>query len=436
MPSTGGYTDDSKTVCLMTKKLFRQMWNERRTNAWLLLELIVVSVVLWYVVDTLYCRLATYGEPRGFDTEHCYLLELGKLRPGSPDYVPGVSPAGHRDAVLELCERIRRRPGVEAVSLSLASYPYNGSNNSIFLGYDSLRARYIAAHRMVSPDFLRVFRYRGAHGEPPELLASVLERGDVLVSDNLFDDYGVDMDTLVGRTVHSLNSDGLQTRVGALIEPVRYSDFHEARHSLTLVENLESYYQDVPGILMDSPELCLRMRPESDKDVAALLMGDSDRQLRVGNLYVRNVRSFADIRRSYQLLQTTELRNLAVVMGFLLLNVFLGLLGTFWFRTQQRRGELALHRAMGARCGQVFGRLVGEGLVLLAVTFPVALAVGFNVARAGLSAWYGGTTLSVGRLFVCLAVAFVLMGAVMVAGMLVPALRAMRVSPVEGLHEE
>lgn len=91
---------------------------------------------------------------------------------------------------------------------------------------------------------------------------------------------------------------------------------------------------------------------------------------------------------------------------------------------------------MGARCGQVFGRLVSEGLVLLAVTFPVALAVGFNVARAGLSAWYGGTTLSVGRLFVCLAVAFVLMGAVMVAGMLVPALRAMRVSPVEGLHEE
>lgn len=256
----------------------------------------------------------------------------------------------------------------------------------------------------------------------------------MLVSDNLFDDYGVDMDTLVGRTVHSLNSDGLQTRVGALIEPVRYSDFHEARHSLTLVENLESYYQDAPGILMDSPELCLRMRPESDKDVAALLMGDSDRQLRVGNLYVRNVRSFADIRRSYQLLQTTELRNLAVVMGFLLLNVFLGLLGTFWFRTQQRRGELALHRAMGARCGQMFGRLVGEGLVLL--TFPVALAVGFNVARAGLSAWYGGTTLSVGRLFVCLAVAFVFMGAVMVAGMLVPALRAMRVSPVEGLHEE
>ena len=153
-------------------------------------------------------------------------------------------------------------PCSNCVSLSLASYPYNGSNNSIFLGYDSLRARYIAAHRMVSPDFLRVFRYRGAHGEPPELLASVLERGDVLVSDNLFDDYGVDMDTLVGRTVHSLNSDGLQTRVGALIEPVRYSDFHEARHSLTLVENLESYYQDAPGILMDSPELCLRMLRE------------------------------------------------------------------------------------------------------------------------------------------------------------------------------
>ena len=35
-------------------------------------------------------------------------------------------------------------------------------------------------------------------------------------------------------------------------------------------------------------------------------------------------------------------------MGFLLLNIFLGLLGTFWFRTQQRRSEIALHKAHGA----------------------------------------------------------------------------------------
>lgn len=52
-------------------------------------------------------------------------------------------------------------------------------------------------------------------------------------------------------------------------------------------------------------------------------------------------------------------------MGFLLLNIFLGLLGTFWFRTQQRRSEIALHKAHGASDMSIFVRLISEGLLLL-----------------------------------------------------------------------
>ena len=58
----------------MQKKLFTQIRNEWRGNLWLALELLVVSVVMWYIIDLLYCSLATYNEPRGFDTEHCYLV--------------------------------------------------------------------------------------------------------------------------------------------------------------------------------------------------------------------------------------------------------------------------------------------------------------------------------------------------------------------------
>ena len=49
-------------------------------------------------------------------------------------------------------------------------------------------------------------------------------------------------------------------------------------------------------------------------------------------------------------------------MGFLLLNIFLGLLGTFWFRTQQRRSEIALHKVHGASDMSIFTRLISEGL--------------------------------------------------------------------------
>lgn len=38
----------------MTKKLLTQIKNEWLSNLWLVLELLVVSVVMWYVVDYLY----------------------------------------------------------------------------------------------------------------------------------------------------------------------------------------------------------------------------------------------------------------------------------------------------------------------------------------------------------------------------------------------
>ena len=43
----------------MTKKLLVQIKNEWRNNLWLALELLVVSVVMWFVVDYLYTRAAT-----------------------------------------------------------------------------------------------------------------------------------------------------------------------------------------------------------------------------------------------------------------------------------------------------------------------------------------------------------------------------------------
>ena len=35
----------------MNKKLFTQIKNEWRSNLWLVTELLLVSVVLWYIVD-------------------------------------------------------------------------------------------------------------------------------------------------------------------------------------------------------------------------------------------------------------------------------------------------------------------------------------------------------------------------------------------------
>ena len=60
----------------MNKKLLTQIKNEWRSNLWLVTELLLVSVVMWYIVDYMYVKAAVYYEPRGwsFSEFHWYSL--------------------------------------------------------------------------------------------------------------------------------------------------------------------------------------------------------------------------------------------------------------------------------------------------------------------------------------------------------------------------
>jgi len=412
----------------MTKKLLTQIKNEWLSNLWLALELLVVSVVMWYVVDYLYARAATYLEPRGFNIEHCYLIELGELTPKSPDYTPDKSGDDTHADIAELVERLRRRPEVEAVSLSQNSYPYNGSNSGGEVRYDTLQSPGWTVRRMVTPDFVRVFRYQGARGETPEQLAEMLERGDFLASNNLYRKYDRELTEFVGKRFQLFGDTTKTYQLGAALQDVRYHDYDQARYSHCFLVKQSFYYVGL--------ELCVRVREGQDDDFIMKLKKDSESQFRVGNLFISEIRSFHDIRRNFQQAWTNDIRNYVMGMGFLLLNIFLGLLGTFWFRTQQRRSEIALHKAHGATDGAIFSRLLSEGLLLLAVVTPIALVIDWNLAHMELNSWRNGTTLEWGRLLLCAGISFVLMALMIAIGIGIPARKAMKVQPAEALHDE
>ena len=131
-----------------------------------------------------------------------------------------------------------------------------------------------------------------------------------------------------------------------------------------------------------------------------------------------------------------------VVVLFLLVNVFLGLIGTFWFRTRRRRSEIALRMAMGSTRGGVFRLLIGEGLLLLALVTLPAMVVCYNVGMAEFT--IGRTSListwpiewSVIRFLAGSLGAWLLIALMVVIGIWFPARQAMKIEPAEALHEE
>ena len=101
-------------------------------------------------------------------------------------------------------------------------------------------------------------------------------------------------------------------------------------------------------------QVSLRVSPDADKDFVDALMADADRLYRVGNIFLLEASSFSDIRHISELEDVNEVKTQLCILFFLMLNIFLGVIGTFWFRTRRRRNEIALRLAMGSTKKQIF----------------------------------------------------------------------------------
>ena len=417
----------------MNQKLFKQIRNEWRSNLWLCLELLIVSVVLWYIVDYFYVSKTLYSRPLGFDVEHCYLIHLNEVNDKSPDFKAYESNEQIVADKKELLMRLQRRPEVEAASLSVNAYPYNESNSGGEFTLDTLKTSGYTIRRIISPDFLRVFRYTGVNDETPEQLAEILSRGKALVSDNLMNyDHPeiTSMQPYTGRRMYMYQDSTNTFEIGAAIKPVLYFDYMQGQMNRSVVQLLtENEYGW-------ADELCVRVRENMDNDFAEKLMADSEKQLRVGNMYVADVSSFADIRDNVMRSEHQKDRNYITCMAFLLVNIFLGLLGTFWFRTQQRTADIAIRKVSGASGSNIFALLLGEGLILLSVVTPIALIIDINIAHNELNFYLAGDYLTWPRMLFCGLVSYAAMAVMICLGIAIPAWRAMHIAPAEALRDE
>ena len=107
------------------KQLLKQIYNERRSNAFLWIELLLVFVVLWYIVDLVYVTLHIYYQPMGFNIENTYVLRMNRLTDKSTDYHPDLTIKDDMTALREIAGRLSRHPEVESVCISQNSIPYN-----------------------------------------------------------------------------------------------------------------------------------------------------------------------------------------------------------------------------------------------------------------------------------------------------------------------
>jgi putative ABC transport system permease protein len=115
-------------------------------------------------------------------------------------------------------------------------------------------------------------------------------------------------------------------------------------------------------------QIVFRVKPAADgPDYLTNFIRQIAPRLDVDDLFVADAVPYTEQQLQFEVMNgdTDKVNSQAIVVLFLLVNVFLGLIGTFWFRTRRRRSEIALRLAMGSTKNQVF-RFTGGRMIFVA----------------------------------------------------------------------
>lgn len=431
----------------MLKHIFIQLWNRKRANVWIFVELLLVFCLLWYIVD--YFFVLGYNEslPSHRSFKHTWQVNLSLLPSEHPDYQSGESDStallNNYERVLE---RIRSHEGVEALAV-LSQWGTPGGGN--FSG-TSLRNRQdttcIGDGQNISfdptTDFFKVFQYTYPDGRPVSVNDFDWSDPRAIVTSELVETQFFGKGKAMGGILEdSSHPQSEYYIIKGVVGDIKRFDYLRPQNVFYTQERVN------PDNIMGM-EIAVRSRESfSDAQFLASFKEQMNEQLRIGNFYLKDIISYENInaKTNYEFGQTNEVRVYTSLMLFFLLNIILCLMGTFWYRVRVRREEIGLRLAMGSTRSDIRNLFFMEGSCLLAFVFLPALLIESQIVYLELIDTLGaGGNKSVGylpdrtvlRFILTNIITFFILSVTITLAIWLPATKASKIAPAEALHDE
>lgn len=420
----------------MIKHILKIIWNQRRSNGWIFAELLVVVGILWVMMDSLLVDKYTYYQPLGFNIDNVYKVQFGVIMPGTPGHVEdSLITTRQGEDVLRLVGNIRQEEKVEEASISLVGCVYTENRGWSTL-YRADADTFIKAgfrHSTVTPEYFTVLRMRDKEGK--ELAPLIGQQAGCVISADLEREFYGEKGSARGQAIkfHPKNTDEMP--VLAVSGSVRESEYKERLPFFYLIPTRDELFSKIEDNQPQSVDCLVRMKPGfRAEDMEAFLQGMGER-LTVNNIYVSSVVPLSEMRSQILKSREDNMKKKTALVGFMLINVFFGIIGTFWLRTQARQGEMGLRIALGSNRSQLSRLMNLEGLALLGLTIPFLLVFILNMLYFELPdtirlpyTWW--------RFAVTFGGAYLLMGGMICLGIWFPIRKTRQMEPAEALHYE
>lgn len=374
----------------MIRHIFKLVWNRRRANALILVEVLVSFLVLCGLLTGATWFGLHWISPPGFDYEDVWHVAIRQGREEREN-----DDTAFTATLKRLLDETSAFSEVEAAAL-MSNAPYSGETSSSNITLPGKReVQFLSSP--ITRGGLATLRFEVVAGRWFEEADDALEWTPVVMTRNLAAVYFGSEDP-IGKTIIQYDDSGNPRPpdpedpgyrvIGVVADFRRDGELAETPLTMFFRPNFKE-----PGFF--TPEtLVLRLRPGTPADfeetLTRTLQGIAPQwSFRIDPVSRMRERRLASI--------LTPLLLMATVGIFLILMVGMGLIGVLWQSVSRRTGEIGVRRAMGATGPSVLGQILGEMLALttLAVVVGSILflqvpilqlisAVPFSIFMAGL----------------------------------------------------
>ena len=427
----------------MIKLIFKNIWNRRRLNGWLIAELILVTVLSWLMLDQVLVMTYDLNLPKGYDHDNLCVISSYKLDD------PGIVNAPQGEIKMQDYENIKSKlltlPEVESITECSFTFPESSGNStrSIYMNDEKSFRVYLMYY---GPDtgFFETLGIKSAEGYP-----TVEELSKVHTAEN---------EIIITRSYAEALFPG-ENAMGKMIRQEEDSD-ENAFKVVGVIEDIRPYSKNrEPNVIFCSWDqinnggsmhnFILRLKDGIDVDDFAENLIKIKGDFASGALQIGSAKSLKKCAADRNMFTTGEYNLKLSLLTFFLINLCIGVVGTFWLQTRQRKGEMAVMKTFGASRKNIVCMLLGEGFVLTIIGSLIGFAcflqyaiseglnigdsTGLNTASVIINCWVNNFS---EHFMIVSGVIFVLLLLVVSLGILIPALNISKINPAVALHDE
>lgn len=385
------------------RKILNDIWSQRTNNVWLFLELIVVCFVAWTQLDPIIVRLYYRNLPSGIDGDRMVVANILSTRPyetaddsmtqeerdnqywkGEAQYVVEANIIKRQLLAIDGVEQASIADPVLGILARTDLFGSSSFSNKLKFAWQNDTVLVNDICYSMDEHFFETYGIQPIAGCKTSKELSDIDQGWI-VSQSLAEHYFGSPEAAISKELHAAffaDGDWHQPIVAVV------NDVHVSEKDY----NAWAVYSNNGTIRKGGSQnlVVLRLKPGVNPRRFAEEQNLNPWNYASDHYAVASFTAYDDIGSSRNQFATPMLSydfNLQIATAvFFLINLCLGVIGTFWMQTKRRTEESGIMRAFGATRRRVMLMFLAEGWLLATVSMFIACVLYLNYVKAGFGA--------------------------------------------------